>query len=118
MADLLAVDVDNFMTEVLDADRPVLLDCWAAWCGPCRALAPELEALAQEESERLKIAKLDCDSNPELAHLLGVSILPTMLLFVDGVVESSLRGYRTKDAIREHFAPHLKTAKAKPASDG
>jgi thioredoxin len=115
MSDMVAVDGENFITEVIDADRPVLLDCWAAWCGPCRMLAPELEALALEEPDRLKIAKLDCDDQPELAQLLGISLLPTMLLFVDGVVEASLKGYRTKDAILDAFAPLLKTKKASDA---
>lgn len=116
MSDLTAVDADNFITEVIDADRPVLLDCWAAWCPPCRALAPELEALAPEVSDRMKIAKLDCDQYPELAQLLGIRVLPTMLLFVDGIVEAALPGFRPKEAILEHFGPHLK--QSKPAGDG
>ncbi len=111
MSELLAIDADNFIAEVIDADKPVLLDCWASWCAPCRRLAPELEALAQEEPDRLKIAKLDCDQFPDLAHLLGVTILPTMLLFVDGVVESSLRGYRPKEEIVQRIGPYLKTKK-------
>lgn len=115
MSDLIAVDGENFIEEVIDADRPVLLDCWASWCGPCLQLAPELEALAVEEPERLKIAKLDCDEQGELAQLLGISLLPTMLLFVDGVVEATLRGYRTKDDILEHIGPLLKTKKASGA---
>jgi thioredoxin 1 len=112
---LLAIDSDNFIAEVIDATKPVLLDCWASWCAPCRKLAPELEALARQEPDRLIIAKLDCDEFPDLAHLLGVSILPTMLLFVDGVVESSLRGYRPKDEILEHVKPFLKTKKGSGA---
>ena len=115
MSDMVAVDGDNFIAEVIDADRPVLLDCWASWCRPCLMLAPELEALALEEPERLKIAKLDCDEQPELAQLLGISLLPTMLLFVDGVVEAMLRGYRTMDAILEHFGPFLKAKKVSGA---
>jgi thioredoxin 1 len=115
VSDLLSIDGDNFIAEVIDADRPVLLDCWAGWCAPCRRLAPELEQLQREQPDRLKIAKLDCDEFPDLAHLLGVSILPTMLLFVDGVVESSLRGYRPKEAILDHFEPYLKTKKGSGA---
>ena len=115
MSNLLAVDGDNFIAEILDADRPVLLDCWATWCGPCLRLGPILEELASEEADRLKIVKLDTDDQPELAHLLGIQILPTMLLFVDGVVEASLQGLHPKEAILEHFGPWLKVRKSSGA---
>ena len=115
MSDLVDVDGHNFIAEILDADRPVLLDCWAAWCGPCRRLSPILEELAAEESDRLKVAKLDCDEQLELAGLMGVTVLPTMLLFVDGVAESVLQGFRTKEAILEHFGPLLKPKKRSEA---
>lgn len=112
MTDLLAIDNDNFIAEVIDSPKPVLVDCWAAWCGPCRQLAPELEALAAENAERIRVVKLDCDLNQGIAHLLGVSLLPTMVLFVDGVVAGTLAGFRPKDAILEHFEPHLPKRKA------
>jgi thioredoxin 1 len=109
MGDLVDIDDENFMAEVMDAKLPVLVDCWAAWCGPCRMLSPELEALAQEQEGRLKVVKLDVDANPSLSHLFGVSLLPTMVLFVDGVVETSVVGYRPRDYILEQIGPYLKT---------
>ena len=112
MSDLVAIDGNNFIAEILDADRPVLVDCWAAWCGPCQRLSPILDELAVEHAEVVKVVKMDTDEQPELAHLLGISVLPTMVLFVDGVAEASLRGLRTKEAILEHFSPYLKRRKS------
>ncbi|HEX2052601.1 MAG TPA: thioredoxin [Actinomycetota bacterium] len=107
MADVVEIDDDNFLPEVMDAKVPVLVDCWAAWCGPCRMLAPEIEALAREQDGRLKVAKLDVDANPGLAGLFGVTLLPTMVLFVDGVVQAAVVGYQPKDAILEQISPFL-----------
>lgn len=104
---MLAIDNDNFISEVIDSTLPVLVDCWATWCGPCQRLAPELEAVASENSGRLRVVQLDVDQNQGIAQLLGVSTLPTMVLFVDGVVEGSFVGFRTKDAIVAHFDPLL-----------
>jgi thioredoxin len=110
VGNLVDIDDENFMAEVMDSKLPVLVDCWAAWCGPCRMLSPELEALAQEQDGRLKVVKLDVDANPSLSHLFGVSLLPTMVLFVDGVVETSVVGYRPRDYILEQIGPYLKTS--------
>jgi thioredoxin len=112
MADLVDIDDDNFMAEIMDSKLPVLVDCWATWCGPCKMLAPELEALAEEQADRLKVVKMDVDANPGLSQLLGVSMMPTMVLFVDGVVETSVVGYRPKDDILERLEPFLKPGKA------
>jgi thioredoxin len=112
MADLVDIDDDNFMAEIMDSKLPVLVDCWASWCGPCKMLAPELEALAEEQADRLKVVKMDVDANPGLSQLLGVSMMPTMVLFVDGVVETSVVGYRPKDDILERLEPFLKPGKA------
>jgi thioredoxin len=112
MADLVDIDDDNFMAEIMDSKLPVLVDCWATWCGPCKMLAPELEALAEEQADRLKVVKMDVDANPGLSQLLGVSMMPTMVLFVDGVVETSVVGYRPKDDILQRLEPFLKPGKA------
>ncbi|MGQ0680589.1 MAG: thioredoxin family protein [Actinomycetota bacterium] len=111
MTDLTAIDNFNFIAEVIHADRPVILDCWARWCGPCLRLAPELELLAAELPDRLKVAKLDTDQNPEIAQLLGVQVLPTLVLFVDGVVVATATGYRPKEAVLALFEPHLPKVK-------
>lgn len=109
MTDLVEIDDDNFVAEIMDSKLPVLVDCWATWCGPCKMLTPELEALAAEQAGRLKVVKLDVDENPGLSQLLGVSMMPTMVLFVDGLVEMSVVGYRPKEYILEQISPHLKS---------
>ncbi|HEX2149362.1 MAG TPA: thioredoxin domain-containing protein, partial [Actinomycetota bacterium] len=109
MADLVDITDDNFMAEIMDSKLPVLVDCWATWCGPCKLLTPELELLAAEQEGRLKVVKLDVDENPGLSQLLGVSVMPTMVLFVDGIVETSVVGYRPRDYILEQLKPYLKT---------
>ncbi|MDQ4149938.1 MAG: thioredoxin [Actinomycetota bacterium] len=109
MAQIAKVTDENFIEEVLHSDLPVLLDCWATWCGPCKALEPEIEALAEEQAGRLKVAKLDVDENPSIAELCGVSFMPTMVLFVDGVAQTSVVGYHVKDDIVAEIEPHLPT---------
>ena len=110
MGDLVNIDDDNFLSEVMDAKLPVLIDCWAAWCGPCRMLAPEIEALAEEQGDRLKVAKMDVDANPGLAQLFGVSLLPTMVLFVDGIVQTSVVGYQPRQRILQQIERYLQPA--------
>jgi thioredoxin 1 len=97
------VNDGNFEKEVLDSSTPVLVDFWAAWCGPCRMVAPELEKLAQEESERLKVAKLNVDDNRGIAAHYGISSIPTMILFKDGKEQKRLIGARSKARILEEI---------------
>ena len=89
---LIHTDDDAFEREVLDADVPVLVDFWATWCGPCRAIAPHLETLADEYAGRAKVVKLDVDHNQNTAAKYGIRGIPTLLLFRNGEVVDNIVG--------------------------
>jgi thioredoxin len=83
---------DNFDTEVIKSENPVLIDFWATWCGPCRAIAPIVEELADEYQGKIKIGKLDVDNNQQTAIKYGVRSIPTILIFKNGEVTETIIG--------------------------
>lgn len=101
------VSDQNFETEVIKSDTPVLVDFWAAWCGPCRMVAPVLEEIATEQGEKMKIAKLDVDANPITAGRFGVRSIPTMILFKNGREAQRVVGYMPKEKLLQQIEPHI-----------
>lgn len=101
------VDEGNFTEKVLESDRPVLVDFWAGWCGPCRMVAPVLEEIAAEHAETITIAKLDVDRNQSVASQYGVLSLPTMILFKGGEPVRQIVGAKPKAALLRDLADYL-----------
>lgn len=89
----------NFQAEVLDADVPVIVDFWAAWCGPCRMVGPIVEEIAKDQEGKLKVAKLNVDENRETATKYGIMSIPTILLFEKGSIAKQVVGAMPKNAL-------------------
>jgi thioredoxin 1 len=105
-----ADDSTSFQTEVLDSTLPVVVDFWAEWCGPCRTVGPEVEALATQYGDAIKVVKVDVDANPEAAAAYGVRGIPTIGLFEGGALTAQVVGARPRHAIEQElgltrFAP-------------
>ena len=95
----LSLNEANFNETVLSSDKPVLVDFFAEWCGPCRMIAPFVEEIAEEKADTLVVGKLDVDASPSLAVRYGVQSIPTLLLFKNGEVADKRIGYQTKDQL-------------------
>jgi thioredoxin 1 len=107
MGNAVAVTSDKFDSEVLQSAQPVLVDFWAAWCGPCRVIAPSVEEIATEYLGTLKVVKVDVDENMEVSARYGVQSIPTLLLFKGGQPVERIIGALPKPAILSKIKSHL-----------
>ena len=106
------VSDQTFEQEVLKSDTPVLVDFWATWCGPCRMVGPVLEEVANEQGDKIRVAKLDVDANPITAGRFGVRAIPTMIVFKNGREADRIVGYHPKPQLMQKLTPHLSAAAA------
>ncbi len=98
---------DGTFASAIAGDKPVLVDFWAEWCGPCRMVAPVLEEIASEQSDKLVVAKLNIDENPQTQMSFDVMSIPTMILFKDGVEKKRIVGARPKHQIEKDLEEYL-----------
>ena len=96
MAEIVDVTDQNFELEILKSDKPVIVDFWAEWCAPCKQIAPVIKDLAEQYGDRIKVAKMDIDANPNTPGKYGSLSIPTILSFKDGQVVDQLQGVRKK----------------------
>jgi thioredoxin 1 len=98
---------ETFEADVLKNDKPVLVDYWAEWCGPCKMVAPVLEAISEEHGDKLDIVKLNVDENPEVTQKYGILNIPTLGVFKNGEVVKELVGARSKSALLRELADFI-----------
>ena len=110
MAEIAELTDADFEEEVLRSDRPVVVDFWAPWCGPCRIIAPILDDMATQHGERVKFTKLNVDDNPITASRYNVLSIPTVMLFADGEPQQTIIGARSKTHYEGAWQPWLGTA--------
>ena len=98
----------NFRKEVLESDLPVLVDFWAIWCGPCKMIAPTVEELAKEYAHKIKVGKVDVDSNPKVPSHYGIMSIPTLMFFKKGRVAEQMVGALSKAELKRKIDEHIK----------
>lgn len=106
-ADLIEITDDNFEAEILNSDTPALVDFWAVWCGPCRQIAPTVEALAAEYKGKLKVGKMNVDDHQQIPQKYGIRSIPTLLVFKDGQVVDQIIGAVPRNKLEEAVKKHL-----------
>ncbi len=104
MAEIKAVTDDTFEQNVLHNERPVLVDFWAAWCGPCKLVAPEMEKLAQKYDGAIDVVKVDVDANPGLSRAFNIMSIPTIAFFQPGKQPMGVVGFRPMEQLEQQFA--------------
>lgn len=101
------VTTENFEAEVLNSDTPVLVDFWAEWCGPCKAIAPIVEEIAGEYQGKIKVGKLDADAHQDVMFKYQIMGIPTLILFKGGEPVARITGMKPKDKIVKELVPHV-----------
>jgi thioredoxin 1 len=107
MAKPVEISDSTYQSEVIEADKPVLVDFWAPWCGPCRMVGPILEEIASEQESKIKIVKVNVDENQQYASKLGVFNIPTMILYKDGQPVDKIIGAMPKNQLLDRLSPFL-----------
>ena len=103
----LEITDDKFDEEVLKSETPVLVDFWATWCGPCKAVGPIVDELATEYAGKLKVAKVDVDTNQRVAASYGIQSIPTLLIFKNGEIVERITGAYPKNVLKQHIDKHI-----------
>lgn len=103
----MTVDESTFEAQVLSSDKPVLVDFWAPWCGPCRLVSPVVESVGQAHAEKINTAKVNTDENQQLAMRYSIFSIPTLILFKDGREAERLVGYMPQEAMEQRLAAYL-----------
>ncbi len=107
MSNVIEFNDSNFDSEVVKSEIPVLVDFWAEWCGPCKMIAPSVEKISEEYSDKLKVGKLDVDSNPNISSTFGIRSIPTLLIFKNGAPVDQIVGAVSKEVIASKVDNHI-----------